>query len=102
MAKIVDNDAPFSSHGAGVERRGSATDMADDTHNSGKDTSSAGGSNIFTLHCSEFKAVLGDAPLLVEAVEIDAHEGPVYIPEEDALYFTTLPQPTNIPYMLPR
>jgi len=57
----------------------------------------AGSSNIFILHRDEFKAVVGDAPLLVKVVEIDAHEGPVYIREEDALYFTTLPQPTNIP-----
>jgi gluconolactonase len=28
----------------------------------------------------------------VPVAEIDAHEGPVYVPEEDALYFTTLPQ----------
>jgi hypothetical protein len=25
--------------------------------------------------------------------EVDAHEGPVYAPDEDALYFTTLPVP---------
>jgi gluconolactonase len=28
-----------------------------------------------------------------KVVEVDAHEGPVYVPEEDALYFTTLPVP---------
>jgi gluconolactonase len=28
----------------------------------------------------------------VPVAEIDAHEGPVYVPGEDALYFTTLPQ----------
>jgi gluconolactonase len=37
--------------------------------------------------------VLGDAPRLVKVAEVDAHEGPVYAPDEDALYFTTLPQP---------
>jgi gluconolactonase len=26
-------------------------------------------------------------------VEVDAHEGPVYVPDEDALYFTSLPAP---------
>jgi gluconolactonase len=26
-------------------------------------------------------------------IDVDAHEGPVYVPEEDALYFTTLPRP---------
>src|SRR6516165_3140897 len=29
--------------------------------------------------------------------ETDAHEGPVYIPGQDALYFTTLPRTGNIP-----
>ena len=29
--------------------------------------------------------------------ETDAHEGPVYIPGEDALYFTTLPRTRNTP-----
>jgi gluconolactonase len=28
-----------------------------------------------------------------KVAEVDAHEGPVYVPEEDALYFTTLPVP---------
>ncbi len=76
-----------------MERRGSAMGMADDTNHSGKEAYCAGSSNIFIVHSSEFKAVVGDAPLLVKVVAIDAHEGPVYIPEEDALYFTTLPQP---------
>jgi len=80
-----------------VERRGSAMGMADDTNYLGKEASCAGGSNIFIVYSSEFKAAVGDAPLLVKVVEIDAHEGPVYIPEEDALCFTTLPKPTNIP-----
>jgi gluconolactonase len=71
--------------------------MADDTNYLGKEVGCAGGSNIFIVHRDEFQAVVGDAPLLVKVVEIDAHEGPVYIREEDALYFTTLPQPTNIP-----
>jgi gluconolactonase len=26
-------------------------------------------------------------------IDVDAHEGPVYVPEEDALYFTSLPRP---------
>ncbi len=63
--------------------------MADDTNYLGKEARCAGGSNIFIVHSDEFKAVVGDAPLLVKVVEIDAHEGPVHIPEEDALYFTT-------------
>jgi gluconolactonase len=32
------------------------------------------------------------APALVRVAHVDAHEGPVYVPGEDALYFTTLPQ----------
>lgn len=34
----------------------------------------------------------GIAPPLVRVAQVDAHEGPVYVPGEDALYFTTLPQ----------
>ena len=30
---------------------------------------------------------------LEKVAEVDAHEGPVYVEAEDALYFTTLPQP---------
>jgi gluconolactonase len=29
----------------------------------------------------------------VKLIDVDAHEGPVYVPEEDALYFTTVPRP---------
>jgi gluconolactonase len=32
---------------------------------------------------------------LRRVVATDAHEGPVYVPEEDALYFTTVPRPAN-------
>jgi len=46
----------------------------------------------FVSHDPEFEAVLGDAPRLVRVVETDAHEGPVYVSGEDALYFTTLPR----------
>jgi gluconolactonase len=31
---------------------------------------------------------------VVRVVATDAHEGPVYVPDEDALYFTTVPRPT--------
>ena len=30
---------------------------------------------------------------LEHLVDVDAHEGPVYVPDEDALYFTTVPRP---------
>ena len=32
----------------------------------------------------------------VRVVDVDAHEGPVYLPGEDALYFTTLPRAGRI------
>lgn len=38
-----------------------------------------------------FAEVTGPAPQLVRVVTTDAHEGPVYVPEEDALYFTSVP-----------
>jgi len=51
----------------------------------------------FVLHDDAFADVLGDRPLLVKVVDVDAHEGPVYVPDEDALYFTTLPRETGVP-----
>jgi gluconolactonase len=51
----------------------------------------------FEAHEAEFGAVLGPNPRLVRVVETDAHEGPVYAPAEDALYFTTLPRAGSIP-----
>jgi len=41
-------------------------------------------------HQAEFAAVLGDDARLVRVADVDAHEGPVYVADEDALYFTTL------------
>jgi gluconolactonase len=38
------------------------------------------------------RAVPEDSPRLVEVVKTDAHEGPVYVADEDALYFTTTPR----------
>ena len=35
----------------------------------------------------------GDAPRLAHVVDVDAHEGPVYVADEHALYFTSLPRP---------
>ena len=51
----------------------------------------------FEVYDTQFEAVLGDAARLELVAETDAHEGPVYIPGQDALYFTTLPRPGNIP-----
>jgi len=47
----------------------------------------------FVAHTPEFDAVTGDCPRLSLLAEVDAHEGPVYFVDEDALYFTTLPRP---------
>ena len=54
-------------------------------------------SREFVVHSEEFFEVLGDSPRLVKLIETDAHEGPVYVAHEDALYFTTLPKINNIP-----
>ena len=46
----------------------------------------------FEVYDSEFEAVLGRYARLALVAETDAHEGPVYVPGEDALYFTTVPR----------
>jgi gluconolactonase len=46
----------------------------------------------FVSYDSEFDLVTGERPRLVRVVSTDAHEGPVYVAEEDALYFTTVPR----------
>jgi len=51
----------------------------------------------FIVYDDEFNSVLGETPRLVKVVDVDAHEGPVYVADEDALYFTTVPQPTDDP-----
>ena len=51
----------------------------------------------FAIHDAAFGAVLGDAPRLARVLTTDAHEGPVYVPDEDALYFTTLPKAGPVP-----
>jgi gluconolactonase len=51
----------------------------------------------FVTRDGAFGAVLGDAPRLARVLSTDAHEGPVYVPGEDALYFTTLPSPGHVP-----
>jgi gluconolactonase len=50
----------------------------------------------------EFEAVAGDGARLALVAETDAHEGPVYIPGEDALYFTTVPRAPRGPAGAPR
>ena len=51
----------------------------------------------FEAYDLEFAAVLGAAPRLVLVAETDAHEGPVYVPGEDVLYFTSLRGEADIP-----
>ena len=46
----------------------------------------------FTAHAPEFEDIVGEVPRLSLVVETDAHEGPVYFADENALYFTTLPR----------
>jgi gluconolactonase len=47
----------------------------------------------FVAHAPEFDEVIGDSPRLSLLAEVDAHEGPVYFADEDALYFTSVPRP---------
>jgi gluconolactonase len=49
----------------------------------------------FVTHAREFEQVLGAEPRIVVAIATDAHEGPVYVPDEDALFFTTVPRRTG-------
>lgn len=51
---------------------------------------SAVAETVFRAHDPLFEEVLGDRPRLERVVEVDAHEGPVYAADEDALYFTTV------------
>ena len=51
----------------------------------------------FEIYDPEFAAALGPAPRLALVAETDAHEGPVYLPGEDALYFTSLPGNVDTP-----
>jgi gluconolactonase len=53
--------------------------------------------SAFETYDPEFEAVLGGSPRLIEAVATGAHEGVVYSSSEDALYFTSLPNPQDVP-----
>src|SRR3954467_8827496 len=46
----------------------------------------------FAVHDDAFLDVIGPAPRIERVVATDAHEGPVYVADEDALYFTTVPR----------
>lgn len=47
----------------------------------------------FAAHDPAFLDVLGRKPRLEHVIATDAHEGPVYAADEDALCFTTVPRP---------
>jgi gluconolactonase len=47
----------------------------------------------FIAHATGFADVVGEEPRLSLLAHVDAHEGPVYFADENALYFTTLPRP---------
>jgi gluconolactonase len=53
-------------------------------------------SSAFWVQQAEFGDVLGCSPRLVRVADTDAHEGPVYAPDEAALYFTTAPRPDPV------
>jgi gluconolactonase len=55
------------------------------------DTTSPTGA-AFAVHDDAFLDVLGPAPCLARVIATDAHEGPVYVPAENAVYFTTVPR----------
>lgn len=62
-----------------------------------RSTSTLAVAEQFRVDDRAFHAVLGGDPRLELVVATDAHEGPVYVADEDALYFTSLPRPTDIP-----
>lgn len=47
----------------------------------------------FVIYRDEFRAVLGADFRRLVLIETSAHEGPVYVASEHALYFTTVPEP---------
>jgi gluconolactonase len=52
--------------------------------------------HTFIEHDPSFRDVLGPAPALERVVDADAHEGPVYAADEDALYYTTPPHDLRV------
>lgn len=51
----------------------------------------------FIAHSDEFREVTGPKPRFYTVIQTDAHEGPVYVAGENALYFTTVPAGTDVP-----
>ncbi len=60
-----------------------------------------GDSARFAVYRDDFRAVLGSDFQRLVLIETNAHEGPVYVAAEHALYFTTVPElgPKNIAIM---
>jgi gluconolactonase len=50
--------------------------------------------NAFVHEDAAFAAVTGSAPALVRLIDVDAHEGPTYLADQDALFVTTVPKRT--------
>ena len=51
----------------------------------------------FIVYAPEFLDVLGSSPEYSIVPNVNAHEGPVYVREWDAVLFTTVPVTTNVP-----
>lgn len=51
----------------------------------------------FIAYSEEFSEVTGPEPRFYTVIETNAHEGPVYVAGENALYFTTVPVNTDVP-----
>lgn len=51
----------------------------------------------FVVHAPEFREVLGPDPRFYEVIDARAHEGPVYVRDEEALYFTSTPAASDVP-----
>ncbi|HYK02793.1 MAG TPA: SMP-30/gluconolactonase/LRE family protein [Thermoanaerobaculia bacterium] len=58
---------------------------------------SAAAASPFVTYAPEFGDVLGPSPEYSVVPGVNAHEGPVYVREWDAVLFTTVPVVTNIP-----
>jgi gluconolactonase len=54
-------------------------------------------SSRFIAYSEEFGEVTGPQPRFYTVVETNAHEGPVYVRDENALYFTTVPVGSDVP-----
>ena len=52
-----------------------------------------GDGETFAVYRDEFHSILGDRFRRPVLIETNAHEGPVYVASEHALYFTTVPEP---------